>query len=50
MSDTDPIDAHRDLTKAARELAHAWDYGSPTEYDEAIDRLETALKVVRRLT
>lgn len=49
MSETDPIDAHRDLTKAARELAHAWDHSEPDVYYAAIDQLEAKLRVVRRL-
>lgn len=49
MSDTDPIDAHRDLAKAARELAHAWDCAPPEQYFAAIDNLEAKLQAVRNL-
>lgn len=50
MSDSDPIDAHRALQKAARELAHFADHGPDDQYFEAIERLETRLQVVRALT
>jgi hypothetical protein len=43
----DPIDAHRDLQKAALQLARYPDYGSAEQYFEAIDRLEDKLRVVR---
>lgn len=50
MSDSDPIDVHRALQKAARELAHYADHGRTSEYLDAIDRLEAKLQAVRRLT
>jgi hypothetical protein len=50
MSDTDPVDVHRALQKAARELAHAADHGSEAQYLNAIDRLEEKLQAVRSLT
>lgn len=50
MSDSDPIDAHRALQKAARELAHFADHGTAAQYLEAIDRLEIKLGMVRAIT
>lgn len=47
MSDNDPVDLHRALQKAARELAHFADYGPETAYRDAIDRLEEKLQAVR---
>lgn len=49
MSDSDPIDAHRALQKAARELAHFADHGPADQYLDAIDRLEAKLGAVRVL-
>jgi hypothetical protein len=46
---SDPIDVHRALQKAARELAHYADHGSSSEYFDAIDNLEKKLRAVRRL-
>lgn len=45
----DPIDAHRALQKACRELAHYADHGRTSEYFDAIDNVEKKLKAVRRL-
>lgn len=50
MSDNDPIDVHRALQKAARELAHFADHGSESQYFAAIDNLEAKLQAVRRLS
>jgi hypothetical protein len=49
MSDSDPVDVHRALQKAARELAHAADCGTEAGYLEAIDNLEEKLRAVRAL-
>jgi hypothetical protein len=49
MTDTDPVDAHRALQKAARELAFYADHGYESVYLEAIDNLEKKLKIVRAL-
>jgi hypothetical protein len=49
MSSSDPVDAHRALQKAARELAHYADHGTSAEYLDAIDTLERKLRAVRRL-
>lgn len=49
MSD-DPVDVHRALQKAARELAFYADHGHWTEYYESIDRLEVRLQAVRKMT
>jgi hypothetical protein len=49
MSNSDPVDVHRALQKAARELAHATDHGSYPEYRAAIDNLEEKLRAVRSL-
>jgi hypothetical protein len=46
---SDPIDVHRALQKAARELAHYADYGSADDYLDAINNLETKLQDVRNL-
>ena len=46
----DPVDAHRALQKAARELAFYADHGYEAEYRAAIDRLEEKLQAVRSLT
>jgi hypothetical protein len=40
----DPIDAHRALQKAARELAFYADHGYEAEYRDTIDRLEAKLQ------
>jgi hypothetical protein len=50
MNRGDPIDVHRALQKAARELAHYADHGRTSEYLDAIDRLESKLQAVRRLS
>lgn len=50
MNATDPIDAHRSLQKAARELAHNVTHGSEAQYLNAIDNLEEKLQDVRRLS
>lgn len=50
MSESDPVDVHRALQKAARELAHFADHGTEAEYLTAIDNLEKKLRAVRRLT
>lgn len=49
MSD-DPVDAHRALQKAARELAFNADHGNWAQYCESIDRLEIRLQAVRKMT
>jgi hypothetical protein len=49
MSDADPIDAHRALWRAARELTFNADNGDAVEYFAAIDRLEDKLRAVRSL-
>jgi hypothetical protein len=49
MSDDDPVDVHRALQKAARELAHYADNGSTAQYLDAIDNLEGKLQAVRQL-
>jgi enolase len=49
MSNNDPIDVHRALQKAARELAHNADHGTEAGYLEAIDNLEEKLQAVRAL-
>lgn len=46
---TDPVDAHRALQKAARELAHHADNGTSANYFASIDRLEEKLRDVRSL-
>jgi hypothetical protein len=50
VSDNDPIDVHRALQKAARELAHYADHGRTSDYLDAIDCLEAKLQAVRRLS
>jgi hypothetical protein len=46
---SDPVDVHRALQKAARELAHFADHGPNAQYLDAIDNLEIKLRAVRNL-